>query len=464
MNKNHFKVINIGTGPSCLFSAIELVKEGITDILMLEAGKKYTYNEFGKSLTSQFGGNGLVSDGKQTIHHQVGTTELPNMIGIKQYYDYMNKVVEIYKNFKPTKEQREIIQGFKNDSNVELERFEPNDEALEFRANSLAHGLDLLTYAIVHLGSDSGFFIAENIYDYLIKNGVSILCENKVTKVSKKEDIFYVCVGEEVYTCNNLIVGVGRSGSDSFREFMKSLNIPIEDGYADLGLRIETSNSVTKKLMKAGIYEPKFIARTKTYEDKCRSFCWNYAGEVVAEKYPHYGDLVVANGHSLQYSKTDNTNFALLVTKKIPNPLDYLKNSCKQVNILANQNIMIQRVGDLREGRRSTQQRINEGGIIPTCDAYPGDLSLVLSYRTMLAILETLEMMDGVLPGINSKFSLLYGLECKFYTNIIKLNNNCESIELENLYAIGDGSGLSRGQVASSVMGLLAAEGILRKS
>lgn len=456
------QVIIIGTGPSSLFAAIELVNNGCNDILMLEAGSMYEYNDPERSLTQLFGGASTNSDGKLTFHHQVGTTFLPGIVGLKEYYNYMERVEQIYLDFKPTKAQREIIQNKKNNEDVTIEKYIPTDEAKEYRAKALANNMDMLTYNITHLGSDAGFFIGRNIYDFLIKSGVEIICDSRVTEINKNNDLFEVHVDEKKYISEFLIVGIGRSGADDFSKFMRNLNVPLKDGQLDCGVRVEVPNEICSGLLKAGIYEPKMIARTKTYEDKVRTFCWNYAGEVVAEKYPHYGDLVVANGHSLAYSKTDNTNFALLVTKQIPNPLEYLKTACKTINILADGKIMIQRLGDLRAGRRSTEKRINEGGVIPTCDAYPGDLSLGMSYRHLLAVLEMLEMMDKVLPGINGKYTLLYGLEAKFYTNDVEVNKFGETV-LENLYAVGDGSGKTRGQVASSTMGLMSGRGILNK-
>jgi uncharacterized FAD-dependent dehydrogenase len=458
MNKIYSTLL-VGSGPSCIFAAIELVKNGYKNILILEAGKKYEYNDPNRSLTQLFFGAAGNSDGKLTLHHQVGTTELPNLVGLPQYYELMEKVEQVYIDFKPTKEQREIITGKKNDSEVLLDRYNPSEEALKFRAKALSANLDMLTYSITHLGSDNGYFIGDNIYNFLIKNGASILSEHKVTEITKKNDLFQVFVGDKLFEAKNVIIGVGRSGASDFAKFMAQLGVPIENGSADCGLRIEVSNEICSKLIDAGIYEPKIISRSNKYDDRVRSFCWNYAGEVVAEKYPH-NNLVVANGHSLSNSKTKNTNFALLVTKKIPHPLQYLESVCNQINILAENKIMVQRLGDLLKGRRSTVKRISEGGTIPTCDAYPGDLGLAMPHRVLSSILEMLESMNKILPGIYSDYTLIYGAEAKFYVNSLQLDKYAQTC-IPGLYATGDCTSKSRGQVASSVMGLMAAKGIL---
>lgn len=458
--KSKYGTIIVGSGPAGLFCAIKLIQNGYKDILILESGKKYTFNEPNRSITSLYGGCSTNSDGKLTFHHQVGTTELPNMVGLKEYYDYMEEVEQIYLDFKPTKEQREIITKKENNEEVTIDKYIPKDSAKEFRAKALAANLDLLTYSIRHLGSDAGFFIASNIYDYLTTNGVTILTEHKVTKTMHDGEDYIVFTNNDTFLGDNLVIGIGRSGANDFMKFMDELDVSIEDGAVDCGLRIEVSNEICSSLLKHGIYEPKLISRNNSFEDKCRSFCWNYAGEVVAEKYPH-ANFVIANGHSLAYKKTNNTNFALLVTKRVPQPLKYLESVCKQVNILSDNKLMIQKLGDLLNGRRSTQQRINEGGTIPTCEAYAGDLSLAIPYRILLAIIEMLKSMDEILPGIGSQYTLLYGAEAKFYTNDIKLNEYAQTIK-HGLYIIGDCSSKSRGQVASSTMGLMAANGILK--
>jgi len=459
MKTKHGTII-VGSGPAGLFCAIKLVQNGYRDILILESGKKYTFEEPNRCITSLYGGCSTNSDGKLTFHHQVGTTELPNIVGLKEYYDYMEEVEQLYLDFKPTKEQREIITKKENQEEVTIDKYIPKDSAKAFRAKALAANLDLLTYSIRHLGSDAGFFIAQNIHDFLTSQGVTILTEHKVDEIKCINDEYHINVNQKQFVCDNLVIGIGRSGANDFMKFMSQLDVPIKDGVVDCGLRIEVSNEICDSLLDHGVYEPKFISRDNSFEDRVRSFCWNRAGEVVAEKYPH-ADFVVANGHSLAYKKTNNTNFALLVTKRVPHPLRYLESICRQVNILSDNQLMIQKFGDLLNGRRSTQQRINEGGTIPTCDAYPGDLSLAIPYRILLAVIEMLQSMDKVLPGIASQYTLMYGIESKFYTNDIDIDKYAQTNK-SNLYVVGDCSSKSRGQVASSTMGLMAAKGILK--
>jgi uncharacterized FAD-dependent dehydrogenase len=459
-----YDFVTIGTGPACIFAAVELVRNGYKNILMLEAGELRDDSP-NVSLTSGFNGSGGFSDGKLNRHHAVGTSTLPDIVGLKEYYDYLDRQEQIWLDFAPTQEQ--INTRLKQNPNADttISKFTPNELAHKLRAKSLANNIELSTYPIRHLGSDNAFHITLNLYRYLTDNGVEIKFNSHVNEIKKNFDSYEVKVGKDTYQSKNIMIGVGRSGSASFIKFMQDLNIPVSHGAVDCGVRVEVPDEICTKLLKAGVYEPKFLYRSKTTDDACRTFCWNPSGFVVGETYAHTG-LTTANGHSLEHTKSGNSNFAILVSKTFTapfnDPIAYVESICKLANLLSGGGLLVQRFGDLKAGRRSTSQRIAEGSMIPTCDATPGDLSLVLPGRQLQAIVEMLEAMDGVLPGMASKYTLLYGIEAKFYSNNVIINDRAEVIP--GVYVGGDCSGHSRGLNAASVMGLMAAKGILEST
>lgn len=463
-----YDLICVGSGPACIFAVIELVKNGYKNILVLEQGE-LRGEEPGVSLTMGFLGSGSFSDGKLNYHHAVGTSTLPDIVGLKEYYEYLDRQEQVWLDFAPTQEQINTRLKLNPNADTQISRFVPNEEAKKLRAKALANNIELSTYPVRHLGSDNAYHITLNIYKYLIDNGVTIKFGQEVTTIDKCDGWFSVTTsGDDEYSYHagkNIMVGVGRSGSASFTKLMAQVGIPITHGATDLGVRVEIPDEIAMKLPKAGIYEPKFLYRSRTTDDSCRTFCWNPSGFVVAEKYEHSG-LVTANGHSLEHTKSANSNFAILVSKTFTtpfnDPLAYVEAICKMANLLSGGGLLVQRLGDLKEGRRSTQKRIAEGSMIPTCEATPGDLSLVMPYRQLLSIMEMLETMDGVLPGMASKYTLLYGIEAKFYSNNVIIDQFAETI-VPGIYVGGDGSGHSRGLNASSVMGLMVAKGLLAK-
>ena len=462
----HFKIAMVGSGPANTMAAIKLIKNGIKDIVIIEKGK-YRTDSPEESVTEGIFGASLRSDGKLNYHHNVGTSTLPDIVGLKRYYEYLTEQEKTWLEFAPTKNQ--VIKYFgSEDGDNKIHRYEPTIEAKQFRAKSLAHDLELSTYPILHIGSDNGYLICENLYHYLLNNNITMLPQCNVFQINKENNIFTISYRNkddeiEIVTSDYVVVGTGRTGASAFKGFMEHLNIPVEPGAVDLGCRIECAEEVTSKLIDCQIYEPKFMMNSPTWDDRVRSFCWNYKGEVVKEVYPHSG-LITANGHSRAHSKTNNTNFALLVTKSFAPPFDdalgYIEGICEQTNRLSDKRgLIIQRFGDLLNGRRTTDKRLAEGGVIPSCDAYPGDGSIIMPARFLSSIVDMLKAMDNVLPGIGSKFTLLYFTEAKFYTNRVQINEYGETM-LSKLYAIGDCSH-TRGLNASSVMGLMAANGIV---
>ena len=232
----------------------------------------------------------------------------------------------------------------------------------------------------------------------------------------------------------------------------------------DIGVRVEVPAEVMEPITKY-LYEPKLEYYTKAFDDRVRTFCVNPYGYVTLEAYE---DAVLVNGYSNKDNKSNNTNFALLVsssfTKPFQSPIEYAKHIARLANMLSGGNAIVQRLGDLRLGRRSTEERIKKSIIEPTLKtAMPGDLSFVIPYRHLVDILEMLEALDKLIPGVYDDHTLLYGVEAKFYTARLVVKNNLESPTIENLYTIGDGVGITRGLIQASISGVLAARDILKR-
>ncbi len=243
---------------------------------------------------------------------------------------------------------------------------------------------------------------------------------------------------------------------------MKRLKLGTINNPVDIGVRVEVPAPVMEPLTRA-TYEPKLIFYTKAFDDKVRTFCVNPYGEVVKE---YLNGIWTVNGHSYSNRRTPNTNFALLVstsfTEPFHEPVSYGRHIARLANFLG-QGVIVQRLGDLQSGRRSTPERIGRGTVVPTLkDATPGDLSFVIPYRYLSDIMEMIDVLDKLAPGINSRHTLLYGVEVKFYSMRPRLDPSLES-EIENLFTVGDGAGVSRGLVQSSASGVVAAREILKR-
>jgi uncharacterized FAD-dependent dehydrogenase len=292
--------------------------------------------------------------------------------------------------------------------------------------------------------------------DYVFSRRVrNILVENGTVKGVRLDD------GTEVIS-RVVIVAPGREGSRWFEREARRLGLSLLNNPVDVGLRVEVPAEVMEPLTKV-TYEPKLIYYSRSFDDRVRTFCVNPYGEVVKE---HLKGVWTVNGHSYAERKTDNTNFAILVstffTEPFNEPLSYGRYIARLANFLG-MGVIVQRLGDLRQGRRSTPERIEKGLVRPTLkDATPGDLSFALPYRYMQDILEMLEAMDGLAPGVNSRHTLLYGIEVKFYCRQVKLSEELET-EVKHLFAVGDGAGISRGLIQASVSGVVAARAALKR-
>jgi uncharacterized FAD-dependent dehydrogenase len=446
--RKRYQVAIVGAGPSAIFAALTLSKVGMEDMAIFERGKDIHERKRGRGmeLLCGWGGAGAFSDGKLTLSPKVGGF-LGDFILQVELMNLLRKADEIYLSFGAPKE----VFGRSSDKT----------EAL-YQEAKLA-GLEFIPMEIRHLGTENCVPLLKNIRDAL----------------EKKADIFFNTSVKEILVDNGKAMGVllengiqvnaeyvicgpGRVGAEWIKNEVQRLKISSVPSPVDIGVRVEAPASILKKLTDIA-YEAKFIYYSKTFDDKVRTFCMNPFGEVVTET---IDEIVTVNGHSYADKRTENTNFAILVsstfTEPFNDPIGYGKYIARLANLLGN-GVIIQRLGDLLDGRRSTPDRINRCITQPTLiSAAPGDLSFVFPYRHLKSIIEMLEALDRITPGIFSRHTLLYGVEVKFYTNRVKISPVLET-DIQNLFLIGDGAGITRGLMQASISGILAANEILKR-
>ena len=454
---NGYDVIIIGAGPGGIFSAYELVKKNPNlKVAVFERGnsleKRICPINEGKvsqcinckqcSIMSGFGGAGAFSDGKYVITNDYGGT-LYEKIGCKTALDLMKYVDEI--NVSHGGEGTKMYSS----QNSPLSKV------------CVQNGLKLLSAKIRHLGTDINYKVLENIYDEL-KDKVDFYFNSPVTNIVKIKNFYSVESENHIYTCKYCIISVGRSGSSWLEGLCKDLNIPTQSNRVDIGVRVELPAAVFEDITDE-LYEGKIVYRTKKFEDEVRTFCMNPHGAVVNE---NTNGIVTVNGHSFEGEdkKTENTNFALLVSKHFTAPFKdsnfYGESIARLANMLSGGGVIVQRFGDLERGRRSTEKRISEGSVRPTLNAIPGDLSLVLPKRILDGIIEMIYALDKIAPGTANDDTLLYGVEVKFYNMEVEVNNNLET-KYKNLFVIGDGSGITHSLAHASASGVYVARKIL---
>jgi hypothetical protein len=335
-------------------------------------------------------------------------------------------------------------------------------EALEKRA-ALA-GLRFVSVPIRHMGTERCVEIMRGMHDDLVERGVTVRTRTPVARLLTDDGRVVGVEAEagERIEAEAVIAAPGREGAAWLKSIADDLGLTLDRNPVDLGVRVELPAVVLEPITEL-VYESKFIYYSKAFDDRARTFCMCPYGEVSTE---FAGDVMTVNGHSFAESRTANTNFAILVSKTFTEPFDdpiaYGKSVARLANLLGD-GVIVQRLGDLESGRRSTPTRLGRSVVTPTLpSATPGDLNLVLPYRYVVTILEMLHALDDLAPGVASRHTLLYGVEVKFYSCRIKLTPEMET-EVENLFACGDGAGVTRGLVQASASGLLAAQAILRR-
>ncbi len=451
----NYDVIIIGAGPGGIFSAYELTRLNPSlKVAVFEAGhalhKRNCPIDGDKvkscigckscSIMSGFGGAGAFSDGKYNITNDFGGT-LYEFIGKTRALELMRYVDEI--------NMRYGGEGTKLYSTA----------GTKFKKECIQYDLHLLDASVRHLGTDINYVVLENLYADL-KDRADFYFDTPVTSVERLEKGYRVHCKDADYTCHKCIISVGRSGSKWMETVCRDLQIPTKSNRVDIGVRVELPAAVFSHLTDE-LYESKIVYRTETYGDKVRTFCMNPKGAVVSE---NTNGIITVNGHSYEdpEKQTDNTNFALLVSKHFSEPFKdsngYGESIARLSNMLGG-GVIVQRFGDLIRGRRSTPKRIEESFVTPTLSATPGDLSLVLPKRLLDGIIEMIYALDKVAPGTANDDTLLYGVEVKFYNMEVEVNAQLQT-KYDGLYVIGDGSGITHSLSHASASGIHVAREI----
>lgn len=441
-------VLIVGCGPSGIFSAIELIKGSKTlDILMIDKGPGLEERQKKGIINSGWGGAGAFSDGKLDLAPDVGGW-LTDLLSQKKIEKLIRYTDGIWSNLAPNA-------GF-----YEYEQ----DKVGKLKSKARKAHLQLKAFNIRHLGSDLAPKALKKAKKR-ISEQAEIRLNTKAEKILVNDNVKGVKLSSgEIIKARYVIIAPGRSGAAWLRKEMNRLNISLTNNPIDIGIRVETNAEIMDPLTDV-LYEPKLYYYSPTYDETVRTFCVNPRGFVVKEK---YGDVITINGHSYEENKSENTNFALLLssdfTHPFRDPIKFGKHIGRLSNMLAGGSVLVQRLGDLNNGRRSTESRIERSIVNPTLkDAVPGDISYALPHRHLVSLLEGLKAIDKIAPGLWSKHTLLYAAEVKFYSSRVEVTSELEAKDMENLYPIGDGSGMTRGLVQSSVSGVLVARSILKK-
>ncbi len=451
-----YDVAIIGAGPAGLFAAYKLTSNKSLNIIVIDKGKDIN-DRTCPSLTGMIrclkckpcnilcglGGAGGLSDGKLNLKSDIGGN-LEDFVSKEEANNLVSKIDNIFLEHGASKK----LYG-KN--SIELEKI------------AAMHGIEFIPIPQRHIGSDMLPSVVTSIKNYLKDRGVSFLLNTGVKQITSNNSFKLVLENDQQIETRFVLAATGRAGADWLIPETKRLGIDTRFAPIDIGVRVEVPSVVMENIIEYA-WDPKFHIQTKTYDDFVRTFCTCPNGFVVMED---YGEYISVNGHSSNSTKSDNTNFAFLTNIALTEPVEdttaYGVSIAKLATTIGGKMPIIQRLEDLRNGRRSTENRIQKSYVKPTLkNATPGDISMALPHRVVTNVLEGLEQLDKVIPGIDSDSTLLYAPEIKFYSMRFLVNQDLET-NMPNFFVAGDGAGLSRGIVASAATGIIAARGIMKK-
>ena len=466
--QTNYDLIVVGAGPAGIFTALELLRKGShASILLVEKGKPVEKRHCPKAelghcvnckptcaITTGFSGAGAFSDGKLSLSHEVGG-ELPELIGEEFAQSLIDYTDKIYLEFGADPHVEGVYEG---------------REIKDIRKRAIQAGLQLVDCPIRHLGTEKAQQLYLNIQNWLADHGVEMLfsaeCENILLEGS-------TCTGVRVRELSGaahelharqVVIATGRRGADWLEKLCAEHGITHRPGTVDIGVRVECRNEVMETINSV-LYEGKLIGYPRPWKNKVRTFCQNPGGFVAQENYDN--DLAVVNGHSYKNLKSPNTNLAILCshnfTEPFNQPIAYAQKVGELTNMLGAGHILVQRYGDILDGKRTWPRELARANVRPTLkDAVAGDITAAMPYRAMVNIIEFIKMVDHVVPGFAAPETLLYSPELKFYSNKVKMDTDLET-NIAGLHCLGDSSGWTRGLMMASVMGVLMGRKLMEK-
>lgn len=460
-------VVIVGAGPAGIFTAIEMLRRKTTkQIIIVEKGLPIEKRRCPKHktkrcvncqpfchITTGFSGAGAFSDGKLSLSSEVGG-DLPALIGEQNAQDLIDYTDKIYLEFGADPK----IEGISN-----------TEEIKEIRKRAISAGLKLVDCPIRHLGTEKAQEIYLALQRHLIDNGVNILfrheCTNLILKDSKCQGVIvFDGVKSFEILAEHTVVATGRRGADWLEKICQEHKIAHEPGPVDIGVRVEVRNEIMEKVNNV-LYESKLIGYPKPFKNKVRTFCQNPGGFVSQENYDN--GLAVVNGHSYKDFKSENTNLAILCSHNFSHPfnqpIEYAQKVGELTNMLGAGHILVQRFGDILDGKRTWEHELSRSNLKPTLpDAVAGDITAAMPYRAMINIINFIQAVDQVVPGFASIETLLYSPELKFYSNRVKMDTEFNT-NIQGLHCLGDSSGWTRGLMMASGMGVLMGKMLAQK-
>lgn len=466
----HYDVAIVGAGPAGIFTALEIIKSNTAKkIIIIEQGNPIEKRSCPKSktetcvnckpychITTGFSGAGAFSDGKLSLSCEVGG-DLPDLIGADFAQEMIDYTDKIYLEF---------------GADPAVEGINQSEAVKQIRKNAIQSGLKLVDCPIRHLGTEMAQQIYQRIENYLIEHGVEILfgytCRDFILSDGVCTGVMVENVRQphdsKVLSAMDIVIAAGRKGAEWLKHMCEMHAISHQPGTVDIGVRVEVRNEIMEDVNNV-LYESKLVGYPQPFKNKVRTFCQNPGGFVSQENYDH--DLAVVNGHSYKNIKSSNTNLAILCSHNFSEPfnqpIEYAKKIGELTNMLGSGRIVVQRYGDILEGKRTWEDELSRSNVQPTLpDALAGDITSAMPYRTMVNIINFIQAVDMVVPGFASDETLLYSPEIKFYSNRIQMDKNFNT-NVKGLYCLGDASGWTRGLMMASVMGVLMGQRLLHK-